>query len=286
MANFGICTRMTDLGIQPVELARWAEETGFESMWCGEHTHWPDPERSLAKRDPEAFDQLYDPGLALAAAAAATTTLRLGYSVALLPQHHPITLAKSVATLDRLSNGRVIFGIGAGSRAEEVEDFGIRFADRWKVTREYMLAIDAIWNHDLAEFHGQHVNFGPMRSWPKPLQPGGPPVLIGAFSKWTARRIADYGDGWIAWTGVPDPQMLEIVGEIRAEWQRAGRPAEGPDLSIVMNLGGHDDAVARERIHFMLQAGFRRIVLLMSPGDPPTQWRELEWFAGLMRSFR
>jgi probable F420-dependent oxidoreductase len=286
MVKFGVCTRMTDLGIQPLELAQWLENAGFESLWCGEHTHWPDPERGRSTRDPEWFDQLYDPYLTLAAAAAVTKSIRLGLSVSLVTQHHPITLAKAIATLDHLSNGRVTFGIGAGSRLEEVEDFGVRFADRWRITREYMLAMDTIWNSDLAEYHGQHVSFGPLRSWPKPVQPGGPPVLVGAFSKWAARRIAEYGDGWIAWTGVPDPVLLEILEHVRSEWQRAEREPGALDLSMVMNLGPREDSAARERIDFMLQAGFQRIVLLMRPGEPAEQWSDLEWFSRLMKSYR
>jgi probable F420-dependent oxidoreductase len=282
MATLGICATMTSDGIQPAELARWVEASGFESLWFGEHTHSPDPKRELSGRDPEGYDQLYDPFACIAAAAVATSSLKLGTSVALLPQHHPIPLAKTVATLDRLSNGRLQFGIGAGSRAQEVEDFGFRFPDRWKITREFVHAMRTIWTEELAEFHGEFVEFGPMRSWPKPLQRQGPPILEGAFSPWTAKRIAEYADGWIGWDGVDDNALLAIIENIRAEWRAAGRSHRGPALSIVARLDEHATHT-QERLRFLTDAGCQRVILLMKPGEPELQWQQLAWFDEIRR---
>jgi probable F420-dependent oxidoreductase len=273
---------MTDQGIQPVELAQWVENKGFESLWFGEHTHSPDPQRINPDRDPEGFDQLYDPYVTLAVAAAVTRTLKLGFAVSLLPQHHPISIAKMIATLDHISNGRIQFGIGAGSRPDEVEDFGFAFKDRWKVTREFVKAIRTIWTNDVAQFEGRYFKFGPMRSWPKPVQPEGPPILEGAFSKWTARRIAEYADGWIAYDGVPTAQTFSILKEIKAEWSGAGRKVDALDLTMIMRIPvGAEDA--HDRIDEMRGAGFQRLVFLMRP-DEAAQWEDLEWFADLMKA--
>jgi len=280
MLRFGICGRMTDFGIQPVELASWVEAQGFESLWFGEHTHAPDPDRSGLK-DPEAMDQLYDPCIVLAAAAAVTRTLKLGVSVSLLPLHHPIAYAKTLATLDRMCGGRFLLGIGAGVVVREVEDFGISFGDRWKALREHLSAMRAIWTNDVAEFEGRFVKFGPLRSWPKPVRPSGPPVLEGAFSIHTARRIADYADGWLAWDGVSPEKTEEILHHIKREMIRAGRDMRGLDLTMIMRIpiGAPD---ASDRLNFMRDAGFQRIVFLMSPNEPARQWEELAWFKGLM----
>jgi probable F420-dependent oxidoreductase len=280
MLRFGICGRMTDFGIQPAELARWAEAQGFESLWFGEHTHAPDPDR-VGRKDPEAMDQLYDPCIVIAVAAAVTQTLKLGVSVALLPLHHPISYAKTLATLDRICGGRFILGVGAGVIVREVEDFGIPFGDRWKALREHLSAIRTIWANDVAEFDGRFVRFGPLRSWPKPLRQKGPLVLEGAFSTFAARRIADYADGWIAWDGMAPEKIKEIIDRIRQEVMRAGRNADDLDLTIVIRVPV-DAAGSRERIGQLHRMGFGRIVLLMSPNEPDLQWRELAWFKSLM----
>jgi len=280
MLHFGICGRMTDFGIQPADLARWVEAQGFESLWFGEHTHAPDPARSGLK-DPEAMDQLYDPCIVIAAAAAVTQTLKLGVSVSLLPLHHPISYAKTLATLDRICGGRFILGIGAGVIVREVEDFGIPFNDRWKALREHLSAIRAIWANDVAEFEGRFVNFGPLRSWPKPVRSKGPPVLEGAFSTYTARRIAEYGDGWIAWDGIAPEKIEEIIDQIRRETIRVGRNVDDLDLTIVIRVPVNATD-SGERIERLRAIGFGRIVFLMSPHEPTLQWEELNWFKTLM----
>jgi probable F420-dependent oxidoreductase len=280
MLRFGICGRMTDFGIQPAALAKWVESQGFESLWFGEHTHAPDPDRT-GRKDPEAMDQLYDPCVVIAVAAAVTQSLRLGVSVSLLPLHHPISYAKTLATLDRICEGRFILGVGAGVIVREVEDFGIAFADRWKALREHISAIRCIWANEVAEFEGRFVRFGPLRSWPKPLRQNGPPVLEGSFSTFAARRIADYADGWIAWDGMAPEKIEEIIDHIRQETTQAGRNFDDLDLTIVIRIP-INAADSGERIRHFHSIGFGRIVFLMSPNEPQWQWQELAWFKTLM----
>jgi alkanesulfonate monooxygenase SsuD/methylene tetrahydromethanopterin reductase-like flavin-dependent oxidoreductase (luciferase family) len=146
VADFGIVTTSTQYTMQPAELGRWLEAHGFESLWFGEHSHIPTSRKSPYPGGelPDFAKELFDPFIGLTAAAVATTKLKLGTSVCLVPQHNPINLAKTVASLDRVSNGRFLFGIGAGWNAEEMADHGINFKDRWKVTRERILAMKEI----------------------------------------------------------------------------------------------------------------------------------------------
>src|SRR5712671_7152854 len=144
MANFGIVTITTDYSLQPAELAPWVEAYGFESLWFGEHSHIPTSRKSpfpMGGELPEYYKQFYDPFIGLTAAAAVTQKLKVGTSVCLVPEHPPITLAKTISCLDRVSNGRFLFGIGAGWNAEEMADHGVELKDRWKVTRERVLAM-------------------------------------------------------------------------------------------------------------------------------------------------
>jgi probable F420-dependent oxidoreductase len=283
MTKFGVSAMMTDLGVQPVELARRVEDAGFESLWFGEHTHSPTPERDPA-RDPIGFDQLYDPYASMAAAAAVTNSLNIGVAVALVPLYHPIHLAKMVATIDHISGGRCYFGVGGGHRVQEVEDFGIPFADRWKVTREYIRAIRAIWAGDVAEFEGQFVKFGPMRCWPKPARPKGPPVLEGSVSQFTAKRIAEYADGWLAVDTMPAENAAGIFAQIREEMEKDGRDPNELEHTMIMRIPV-DAKDARARIDFMIKAGFHRICFLMNRGETGKQIHQLRWFKQLSDSY-
>jgi probable F420-dependent oxidoreductase len=185
MVDFGVIGFPTDQSITPLELGPELEQRGFESLFYAEHTHIPTSRRSpfLVGGDlPEMYWRAHDQFVALGMVASVTQTLKLGTGITLVTEHDPINLAKRVASLDALSGGRVIFGIGAGWNAEEMEDHGVAFADRWKVTRERILAAKQIWTQDEPEYHGDFVDFPPMWSWPKPAQAGGPPILMGAWS--------------------------------------------------------------------------------------------------------
>ena len=199
MVKFGAMIFATDKCMPAVDLAVELEERGFDSFFVPEHTHIPNDTSSpfFEGLPPEFYLRTFDPFVILGQCAAVTKKIVLGTGICLVSQRHPITLAKEVATIDRLSGGRFIFGIGAGWNKPEVENHGAPFDKRWKITRERVLAMKEIWTKDEAEYHGEYVNFDKMWSYPKPIQKGGPPIWIGANAKFVEKRIAEYGDGWI-----------------------------------------------------------------------------------------
>ncbi|MEQ8231729.1 MAG: LLM class F420-dependent oxidoreductase [Gammaproteobacteria bacterium] len=229
---FGVMIFVTDQSIQPIELAREVEARGLDSLFVPEHTHMPLDSKSPFFPDgkvPPHYLRTYDPFVALGAAAAVTERIKLGTGICLVSQRHPITLAKEVATVDRLSNGRFIFGIGAGWNQPEVENHGVPFAERWRVLRERVLAMKTIWREEEPEFHGEYVDFDKMWSYPKPVQPGGPPIWIGANSKYVAARVAEYADGWIPIGGRGGEGSIAQVREAVAA---RGRNPDELDLAL------------------------------------------------------
>ena len=186
MTDFGLSMFPTDYAIQPMELAKEAEARGFESLFFPEHTHIPTSRRTPWPGGgdlPREYWHTHDPFVSLMAAAAVTEKLKVGTGILLVPERDPIVTAKQIASLDSLSGGRAIIGIGAGWNAEELEDHGVAFKDRWKVTRESVLAWRELWTAEEAEFHGELVQFEKSWAYPKPSTPGGPPVLLGAESE-------------------------------------------------------------------------------------------------------
>jgi probable F420-dependent oxidoreductase len=233
MARFGVTIFPTDYSIQPVELAVAAEERGFDSLLVTEHTHIPTSRKTPWPGGtdlPQDYWHTHDPFVALSAAAAVTERIRLGTGICLVVERDPIQLAKEVASLDRISNGRFVFGIGAGWNREEMENHGVAYPTRWKLVREKVLAMRAIWTQDQPEFHGEFVDFDPLWSWPKPVQAGGPPVWLGAQSKWTFDRVVDYCDGWMP-IGLMGG-LEEGMAALRQAAARAGRPFEEIDKTI------------------------------------------------------
>jgi probable F420-dependent oxidoreductase len=190
----------TDYGINIAGLARALEERGFASLYVPEHTHIPASRRTPFPGGgelPRKYAHTHDPFVALSFAAAATRKLRVGTGICLIPERDPIVTAKCVASLDQLSGGRLIFGIGGGWNVEEMENHGARYETRFRMMRERILAMKALWTEEEASFHGQFVNFDRVWSWPKPAQRPHPPILLGGESDYTLRRIVDYCDGWI-----------------------------------------------------------------------------------------
>ena len=190
----------TDKCMSAVDLAVALEERGLDSFFVPEHTHIPNDTSSPFFPDgkvPEFYLRTFDPFVVLGQCAAVTKKILLGTGICLVSQRHPITLAKEVATIDRLSGGRFIFGIGAGWNKPEVENHGAPFSKRWKITRERILAMKEIWTKEEAEYHGEYVQFDKMWSYLKPIQEGGPPIWVGSNAKFVEERIAEYGDGWI-----------------------------------------------------------------------------------------
>ena len=213
MPRFGVTMFPTDYAIQPVPLAKAVEERGLESLFFPEHTHIPTSRKSPWPGGgdlPKDYWHTHDPFVALGAAAAVTQKLILGTGICLVIERDPITLAKEVASLDMISGGRVVLGIGAGWNQEEMENHGANFKNRWKIVREKVLAMKAIWRDDEAQFHGEFVNFDPIWSWPKPVQAGGPPIWLGANTKWTFDRVADYCDGWMPIGGMGSGSMERL----------------------------------------------------------------------------
>ena len=183
----------TDQTIQPVDLALAVEERGLDALFLPEHTHIPVGSTSPFMPKgvvPEFYKRTYDPFVALAACAAVTERIKLATGICLITQRNPITLAKEIASLDMIANGRVILGVGAGWNITEMENHGTQFETRWEVLRERIMAMKTIWQEDEPEFHGEYVDFDPMWSYPKPRQNGGPPIWIGANSKWAPERVA------------------------------------------------------------------------------------------------
>jgi len=206
--NFGVTIFPTRYSIGPAELARAVEERGFESLFVPEHTHIPTSRRSPWPGGPDLPDEYretLDPFLALTAAAGVTERLLLGTGICLVVERDPITTAKEVATLDLLSGGRFLFGIGGGWNREEMEHHGTDPARRFAVMRERVLAMKEIWTHDVAEFHGEHVDLDPLWQWPKPVQQPHPPVLVAGNGPGTLARVLEYGDGSRSPAGAPSP---------------------------------------------------------------------------------
>ena len=232
--HFGAVMFPTEYAIAPHELARALEERGFESLWVPEHTHIPASRRSPwpgGGELPKDYWHCYDPFVALTAAAMVTTRLRLGTGICLIIERDPIITAKEVATLDRISGGRVIFGIGGGWNAEEMENHGTEFKQRWRVLRERTLAMKAIWTSDEPEFHGEFVRFDKLWSYPKPVQRPHPPIVMGGDGPTTFDRVIEFGDGWMPISRKGSEPWAKIP-ELRRRAERAGRDPKSISVGI------------------------------------------------------
>jgi probable F420-dependent oxidoreductase len=232
--DHGVVMFPTEYAIAPDELARELEQRGFESVWFPEHTHIPAIRRSPwpgGGELPREYWSSYDPFVALMAAAGATKRLKLGTGICLVIERDPITTAKEVATLDRLSGGRVLFGIGGGWNAEEMENHGTAFKARWRVLRERVLAMKAIWTQKEAEFHGEFVNFDKIWADPKPIQKPHPPVIIGGDGATTFDRVVEFGDGWMPILR-PNQNPVEKIPALRERLQKAGRDPKTAPVSL------------------------------------------------------
>ena len=277
--RIGLFPFLTDYSMPVHELAIAAEARGFDSLWVPEHTHIP-VHRNTAYPGggelPKEYSHTLDPFVALAAAAAVTKEIKLGTGICLLVERDTITTAKTVATLDHFSNGRVLFGIGAGWNREEMENHGANFANRWKIVREKVLAMKAIWRDDNAEFHGQFVNFDPIWSWPKPVQAGGPPIWLGANTKWTFDRVAEYCDGWMPIAGMGSGSMALL----KAACEKRGRDV----ASIQLALFGAptDETQLRGRI----DQGFKDLVFSLPSEGPDKTLPRLDRMAALADKMR
>lgn len=288
MTDFGLLIFATDYSVRPDVLAREAEAHGFESLFFPEHTHIPASRRSPWPGGadlPKHYWHSHDPFVGLTMAASVTTNLKVGTGIALVTERDPILMAKQAATLDFLSNGRLLLGVGAGWNAEEMEHHGVKYADRWKVLRERILAMRELWTKDEAEFHGDFVDFEKSWAYPKPKQAGGPPVLMGASSKYVYKRIAEYCDGWFpiyadqsrtASSGAVD--YAQGIARTREEWDAAGRDG-APNFSI---FGVGPSAPAVEGL---IEDGFDRVIFALPSEDADTVLPMVEKYAALAHQF-
>lgn len=258
---FGVTMFPTDEAMAIPQLATAAEARGFDALFLPEHTHIPASRLSPwpgGDELPREYYRTQDPFVALAAAAAVTTRLKLGTGIALVTERDPILMAKQVASLDLISDGRLLLGIGAGWNAEEMANHGVAFEQRWAVLRERVLAMRAIWSDDPASFHGEHVSFEPMHAWPKPVQPGGPPLLLGASSRFAFARIAEYADGWMP-IARPGVDLEDGMARLEAAMTAVGRDMASLDLTL---FGVGPDP---ERVKRYIGLGFRRLVFGLPP---------------------
>ncbi|MGH7821641.1 MAG: LLM class F420-dependent oxidoreductase [Candidatus Binatia bacterium] len=256
--KFGVLMFATDYAIRPDELARAVEERGFESLFFPEHTHIPASRRSPwpgGAELPKEYWHTHDLFVALGMAAAVTRRLKIGSGVCLVIERDPITLAKEVATVDFLSGGRMIFGVGGGWNAEEMENHGTDFRTRWKLLRERIEAMKAIWSEEEAAYHGELVSFDAIWSHPKPAQKPHPPVLLGGNAPQTLRRVVRYADGWMPIAGRGAGALPEMARELRLLAADSGRDPASISISV---FGARPDA---KTIAEYEAAGVERVIL-------------------------
>jgi probable F420-dependent oxidoreductase len=260
--NFGVAYFPTDESIEPAALARMAEERGFESVFVTEHTHIPvgrETDYPAGGELPREYWRIYDPFVALTTMAAATERIRIGTAICLLVERDPITTAKGVASLDRLSGGRMLFGVGAGWNLEEMRNHGTDPSTRFSLLRERIEACKALWADEEASYHGKFVDFDSVVCRPAPLQQPHPPILVGGNGPTVLDRVLAYGDEWFPNRIPPDEQMVARVEEL----QRLGEEAGRGRIPVSLQIPPRDRAVL-ERYE---QAGVTRIVHMLRAGD-------------------
>jgi probable F420-dependent oxidoreductase len=273
--KFGIAIFPTEYAISMTELAPAAEQLGFESLWVAEHSHIPASRLSAwpgGAELPKHYWHTVDPFAALTAAAVASRTILLATGICLVVQRDPIHTAKQVASVDQISNGRFIFGIGAGWNREEMADHGTEFGSRFKLMRERVEAMKSIWTQDEAEYHGEMVDFGPMWCWPKPIQKPYPPVLLGGSGPSVLKRVVAYADGWMPNRG----DDLARIPELQELARSAGR---GP-LPVTVYPTAEPAAIERAAA-----AGVERCIYYLPPDGRDQALARLEELAALAGPF-
>ena len=256
--SIGLAIALPAYTIDPAFMARRAEELGFESIWYAEHPAVPvvseSPFPATGGEIPWQYSHFTEPFIALARASAVTRTLLLGTGITLVPQRHPLLLAKTVAALDFHSGGRFLFGIGTGWLREEVELMGGDFRYRWTQTREYVEAMKAMWTCDEAEYHGRFIDFPKVKVYPKPITKPHPPVLIGGMAKRVLQRVAAHGDGWL-----PNRVSASDVEAARAKLDVLARERGRDPNSISITVYGHP--AKRTVVQDFFNAGANRVVV-------------------------
>jgi len=277
--HFGGAMFFTDYSMTSVALARALEERGFESVWAPEHSHIPVSRKTPYPGGgdlPKEYYDAMDPFVTLAAAGAVTTKIKLGTGVLLVQQRDTIQTAKLVASIDQVSGGRFLFGVGGGWNQDEMENHGTVYASRFKRMRESVEAMKEIWTKTKAEYHGEFVNFDPMMAWPKPVQKPHPPIIVGGAWPHAARRVIRYGDGWIPLVARND--LPGIIPEFHKMVREAGRDPASIELTA---WGAPEDADAIKRFRDL---GISRVVTTFRPESADKVMPVMDRWAKLLRT--
>jgi len=313
LMQVGIFTFNTEYMMRTDKVARAAEERGFESLWVPEHTHipvprvgekadpetgmpmrpqsanWqepttgekadPEPDMSMSPADfflPEEYRHLGDPFTTLAAAAAVTSKIKLGTCVCLINQHNPLNLAKHISTLDHLSDGRFIFGIGAGWNVDQMGHHGVQFSTRWRELRERLQALRSLWCDERASFNGEFVQFAESWQYPKPVQAGGPPVVLGTMDTPFGReQVARYGDGWLPLTFDMD-ETKHSLADVHARMSAHGRDPSKLDVSLFFLA---DEIQSEEAMAKARDSGANRVILRLPIADEASVLKVFDSYA-------
>jgi len=276
--KYGIAMFPTDYSIRPDDLARAAEERGFESVFFPEHTHIPTSRKTpypAGGELPKEYSHTHDPFVALAMAAAVTKKLKLATGICLVIERDPIVLAKEVASLDLLSGGRVIFGIGGGWNVEEMANHGTVFKSRWKLLRERIEAMKAIWQAEAATYRGDMVSFDPIWSYPKPAQKPHPPILLGGHGPKALDRVVAYCDGWMP-IGIRPSTMKTALAELHKRATTAGRNPNS--ISVSLFWAPADSAILAE----YAALGVERAIFPLPPAPRDEVLPQLDSYAKLI----
>ncbi len=276
--DIGVFIFATDYSIRMDDLASELEARGFESLFLPEHTHIPTSRKSPWSGGPELpreYWHTYDPFVALSFAAKATSKLKLGTGICLLPQRDTFSTAKSVASLDRMSDGRFVFGLGGGWNVEEMEDHGVEYNTRFKLMRERVLAMKQLWTQDESSYQGEMIEFEPAWAWPKPLQKPHPPILLGGESDYTLNRVVEYCDGWIP-RARPGFDPVEGMNRMRRAAEKAGRDPATLSMSVFRAPR------EKQKLEAYAAAGVQRSLLHLPAADRDTVLKLLDEYAPLL----
>jgi probable F420-dependent oxidoreductase len=248
--DFGVTMFPAEYAMDVADLGRETEARGFESLFFPEHTHIPASRKTPYPSGgplPDEYAHNLDPFVAFGAVATATSRIMLGTGICLIIQREPIATARVISSLDTLSKGRFLFGIGAGWNREEIENHGVEYRKRWRVMRERVQAMKTIWTNDVASFHGEYVNFDEIWQWPKPIQQPHPPVIIGGDGPLALQHLVEYGDGWVPHPNRGDSPLADRIAVANQKLAEAGRQpvpislfgvgADESELELYKNLG-------------------------------------------------
>ena len=282
--HLGAAMFFTDYSMTPAALGRALEERGFESVWAPEHSHIPLSRLSPFPGGgdvPKRYYDVMDPFVTLTAAACATKTLKVATGICLVVQRDPIQTAKLVASIDQVSRGRFVFGIGAGWNAEEMANHGTAFKTRMALMQERVEAMKAIWTQSKAEYHGRFVDFGPMMTWPKPVQKPHPPVLVGGNFPHGARRALAFGDAWMPLASMP---AYEDIGEFIPRFRQMAAEVGRDPASVAIQVNNVPEEPAR--LARYVEQGVIRVVVSLPSAKEDEILPILDRWVPLMRGVR